>query len=313
MADQNHAFPPPLPLKWVDNGDGSWSLQVVSTGGGGGGAANDRELVTLIFRVTTAFSGASVGDLLTMTQILDVDGAAASVTTIWRNQTTAADLGAAPSFANIELAGGSGTVGGATAAKQDTIIGLIDTLEALVTGVQTRLDAANASLDTIEAQSTSTAAALTCSDASAGAIIPVLDAAAYAANDVLFTATEIPNAVYAGKAALLAGVTVIDKDDQAAAGLDLYFFTVGTASMGARNAPATSITDADAEEFLGRVSIASGDWEDVGGAKIARVNAGNIPLIGEGSPGTSIWMIGVTRGTPTPSVSGLVIRPFIVR
>lgn len=304
---------PPMVLAFLKL-DGS--VQVVDENnplpgaGGGGGAANDRELITLVFRVTTAFSGASVGDLLTLTQILDVDGAAASVATVWRNQTTGADLGSAPSFANVELAGSGGS---ATAAKQDTIIGLIDTLEALVTGVQTRLDAANASLDAIEAQTLSTGAALTCSDASATAIIPTLDASAYAANDVLFTATEIPSAVYAGKAALLAGVTVIDKDDQAAAGLDLYFFTVGTASMGARNAPATSISDADAEEFLGRVSIASADWEDVGGAKIARVNAGNIPLIGEGSPGTSIWVIGVTRGTPTPSVNGLVIRPFIIR
>jgi hypothetical protein len=310
MADQIIAVMSGLPKRYQDMGDGTFAEVVVAAGGGGGGAANDRELITLVFRVTTAFSGASVGDLLTLTQILDVDGAAASVATVWRNQTTGADLGSAPSFANVELAGSGGS---ATAAKQDTIIGLIDTLEALVTGVQTRLDAANASLDAIEAQSISTAAVLTSSDSSAASVIPNLDTAAYTAGDVLFTAAEIANAVNSGKAALLAGVTVIDKDDQAAAGLDLYFFSIGTASMGARNAPATSITDADADKFLGRVSIASADWEDVGGAKIARVNAGNIPLVGEGSPNTSVWVIGVTRGTPTQTANGIVVRPFIVR
>lgn len=136
-------------------------------GGGGGGAANDRELITLVFRVTTAFSGASVGDLLTMTQILDVDGAASSVSTIWRNQTTGADLGAAPSFANLELAGGSGgTIGGSTAARQDIIIGHIDQLEAALTTLvghvdqlETKLDAANESLDAMQAAVTSNAAA----------------------------------------------------------------------------------------------------------------------------------------------------------
>lgn len=74
-------------------------------GGGGGGAANDREFVVTTYRATAGFTGASIGDILTCTQILDVDGVPTTVSTIWRNQTTAADLGSAPSFANIELVG----------------------------------------------------------------------------------------------------------------------------------------------------------------------------------------------------------------
>lgn len=157
------------------------------------------------------------------------------------------------------------------------------------------------------------AAVLTSSDASAPRITPALDTAIYASGDVLFEATEIPVSVYAGRAALLAGVSVLDKDDQAAAGLDLYFFSSAAASMGVRNAAATGITDSNAEFFLGRVSILTADWEDVGGAKLARVNAGNIPLVGEGTPTTSVWVIGVTRGTPTQTAAGMIVRPFIVR
>jgi hypothetical protein len=71
--------------------------------GGAGGA--DRELVVTAYRVKTAFSGASVGDTITATQIIDVSGAPATVSTIWRNQTTAADLAGAPSAANLEIVG----------------------------------------------------------------------------------------------------------------------------------------------------------------------------------------------------------------
>lgn len=80
-------------------------VEVVAGGGGGGGAANDRELVVVAFRVKTAFTGASVGDLVTMAQVLDVDGTPAHVATIWRNQTTGADLGSAPAAANLDFVG----------------------------------------------------------------------------------------------------------------------------------------------------------------------------------------------------------------
>jgi hypothetical protein len=91
----------------VDNGDGSATLKVsgVSGGGGGGNDNHDRELVVTTYRVKTAFTGASVGDTVTCTQIIDVKNTPSTVSTIWRNQTTAADLAAAPSAANLELVG----------------------------------------------------------------------------------------------------------------------------------------------------------------------------------------------------------------
>ena len=75
------------------------------SGGGGGGATIDRELVVTTYTCKTAFSGASVGDTITATQIIDVTAAPTTVSTMWRNQSTNTDLGSAPSSANLTLAG----------------------------------------------------------------------------------------------------------------------------------------------------------------------------------------------------------------
>jgi hypothetical protein len=74
-------------------------------GGGGGGSNADRELVVTTYRVKTAFTGASVGDTVTCTQVIDVKNTPSTVSTIWRNQTTAADLATVPAAANLELVG----------------------------------------------------------------------------------------------------------------------------------------------------------------------------------------------------------------
>ena len=106
-------------------------------GGGGGGSSSttDRELVVSTYRCKTALSGASIGDTITATQIIDVSGASPStVSTIWRNQTTAADLASAPSAANLELTGTT-----ALTSAQLTAAGLA--LEATQQQVRDRLPA----------------------------------------------------------------------------------------------------------------------------------------------------------------------------
>lgn len=86
-----------------DMGDGTYA-EVVAIAGGGAGS--DREIVVSTYRCKTAFAGASVGDTITATQIIDVSGDTPStVSAIWCNQTTATDLASAPSAANIELVG----------------------------------------------------------------------------------------------------------------------------------------------------------------------------------------------------------------
>lgn len=159
-------------------------------------------------------------------------------------------------------------------------------------------------------------AVLVASAAKLATVVPTLDTSAYASGDVLFVAKELPDALIApGSAAMLTGVTLIDKDDQVAAGLDLYFFSKSV-SMGSLNAPATSISDSDAAYFLGKVSVASGDWEDVGGVKWATAAApgkGLLLACDDLTLTTSVWVIGVTRGTPTYTASGITLRVSIVR
>lgn len=273
-------------------------LLPTSGGGGGGGVTNDRELVVTTYTAKEAFAGVDVGDVITCVQVLDVSGAnPGTVTTIWRNQTAEADLATAPDLVMLSLQGGQTSVSFQSGAGALVSVDPDHPLPVVAAG---------------------SGPVLVASSAVAASITPVCDTAAYAVGDVLFTATEIPNAlVVGGSVALLAGVRVIDKDDNAAAGMDLYFFSKPAVSMGTLNAAATNITDADADFFLGKVSIAAGDWEDVGGAKWANATltpGKQIPVLSEdGVKTTSVWVIGVTRGTPTQTASGLVLRPFIVR
>lgn len=77
----------------------------VASGGGGGGGGPSRIGVVTRWLCATAFSGASVGDQITETQIIDVTTTPVTVTTLWRNQSTSTDLGSAPSVANLEVLG----------------------------------------------------------------------------------------------------------------------------------------------------------------------------------------------------------------
>jgi hypothetical protein len=95
----------------LDTDGTSWkpvTQAMLGGAGGGGGAGSDREMVVTTYRCKTAFTGASVGDVITATQVIDVTDTPTTVGTIWRNQTTALDLASAPSAANIEITGAVG-------------------------------------------------------------------------------------------------------------------------------------------------------------------------------------------------------------
>jgi hypothetical protein len=69
---------------------------------GEGGATVNRQTINTLYRVTTAFTGASINDFVTSTQIYDITGTPTLVSTIWFNQTTGLVLASAPSTANLE-------------------------------------------------------------------------------------------------------------------------------------------------------------------------------------------------------------------
>ena len=72
----------------------------------GSSGATDYELVVSTYTCRVAFTGASVGDIITQTQVIAItNGVASTFLTVWRNQSTAADLASAPASANISLNG----------------------------------------------------------------------------------------------------------------------------------------------------------------------------------------------------------------
>lgn len=141
------------------------------------------------------------------------------------------------------------------------------------------------------------------------AVTPTMDTSAYTANDVWFTATEIAAAArVSGGSTILQSVTILDKDDQTAAAVDLYFFD-RTVTLGTIN-NAVTISDADAAYYVGHVSIAAADWKDLINSKVA-CKAG-IGLAMKANA-TSIFVAAVTAGTPTNTASGVYLKFSFLR
>lgn len=144
-------------------------------------------------------------------------------------------------------------------------------------------------------------------------VIPVCDTSgAYTAGDVLFDVTEIGNIVKSTDGyAFLVGLTITDEDDNTAAGVTLHFFS-GSATLGTPNA-APSMSDANSRQWLGSVTIASGDWIDIGGVKLASKTIGDagMPLLLVPKSSTrSVYVAATCAGTPTQTASGIKLRLF---
>jgi hypothetical protein len=78
----------------------------ITGGGGGGGSSADKEFVVTTYRASSNFSGASIGDTITATQVYDTTTSPPSLSnTIWYNQSQVAVLGSVPSAANLEVVG----------------------------------------------------------------------------------------------------------------------------------------------------------------------------------------------------------------
>ncbi|MEN6302270.1 MAG: hypothetical protein ABFD96_06055 [Armatimonadia bacterium] len=134
-------------------------------------------------------------------------------------------------------------------------------------------------------------------------VTPVLDTAIYAADDLLFNATEIPLAVLTpGGHARLESIVLLDEDDQGVA-MDLLLLDA-SASLGTLNG-AFAASDTLARAIVGRFGIVTGDYADCGGFRVAQLN--RLDTIMRAATGqTSLWVAGITRGgTPTHTAAGL--------
>jgi hypothetical protein len=136
---------------------------------------------------------------------------------------------------------------------------------------------------------------------------PVIDiAGAYASGDQMGAIIEIPAILPTnGGLAKLISVVVVDKDDEGGA-FDLMLWSASV-TLAADNA-AVSISDADALLFLGKVAIASADYEDVGGAKLATKTGVAIPVTGA-STSKSVYLSLISKDSKTyTATSDLVIK-----
>jgi hypothetical protein len=138
-----------------------------------------------------------------------------------------------------------------------------------------------------------------------------LDTSAYASGDLLADTQAVANAVrFNAGTGVLHSVMVIDEDDNGVA-FDLYFASA-SATFGSENS-APSISDANAREILGIVPVATSDYKDLGGVKVAIKTGLNIIIKGA-TGSTSIYVAAVNgSGTPTFTASGLKLRVGIVQ
>ena len=130
----------------------------------------------------------------------------------------------------------------------------------------------------------------------------VADTNILADGDVVTDTVEIPHAVdLPNQAAILDSIVLHDEDDQGIA-LDIVFLR-SSVTVGTKNA-APNISDANAREIIGIVNIATSDYVDLGGNRVA--NKRLVGLAVKPVTGTSIYASIITRGgTPTYTASGL--------
>jgi hypothetical protein len=132
-----------------------------------------------------------------------------------------------------------------------------------------------------------------------------LDTNIYASGDLLAEAQEVAGvALVSGGEAELVSLMVIDEDDQGAA-FDVYLTSVST-TWGSENS-APTVSDAAARSILAHIPIATADYKDLGGVKIAQPRiAQNIGVVCTTSGGTSLYVAVVNgSGTPTYTASGV--------
>lgn len=134
----------------------------------------------------------------------------------------------------------------------------------------------------------------------------VLDTSAYSSGDLLVETQSIPNAFRTTDGSgRLDSLVLIDEDDQGAA-LDIYFMDAAV-SFGTKNS-APSPTDTQARSVLCMVPIATSDYKDLGGVRIAtKLNIGAIVQAVAGTANLYVAVVNGT-GTPTYTVNGLRLR-----
>lgn len=133
------------------------------------------------------------------------------------------------------------------------------------------------------------------------------DTSAYASGDLIADTQVITNAVdVPGGCGVIHSLVITDEDDQGVA-FDVYILQNST-SLGTENS-APSLSDANSRSnFLARIQVATSDYTDLGGFKVAALN--NLWRTVQAASGTRDLYVAVVNstGTPTFTASGLKFR-----
>ena len=130
-----------------------------------------------------------------------------------------------------------------------------------------------------------------------------LDTSAYASGEVLADTQVITDAMLDKNVPMkLESILLLDEDDQGVA-FDIYLFD-SLVSLGTENG-VVSITDANMRSCLGIISVATADWKDLGGSRVANIK--NIGLVVKAATDSRDLYVGIVNGTGTPTftASGL--------
>lgn len=133
-----------------------------------------------------------------------------------------------------------------------------------------------------------------------------LDTSAYASGDLIADTQVVSNFFdFTDGTGVLQSLTLVDQDDQKVA-CYVYFLSANV-SMGTENA-GPSISDANAVNILGFVTVATTDYQDLGGVSVANLN--NLGMILKAAAGTQDLYVAVVNGTGTPTytASGVKLR-----
>lgn len=135
-------------------------------------------------------------------------------------------------------------------------------------------------------------------------VVPTVDTSAYAAGDLIFTATLVPgvgpSVISNPEPVKLQTIIVQDVDDEAAMDLSLLFFRAST-TLGTIN-NAFNPSDTVMGECVGQFDISNQDWLDYGGGKIAVFHGVNMIMqpVMVTTAGASLYVAGYTvGGSPT--------------
>lgn len=189
--------------------------------------------------------------------------------------------------------------GASTAANQATTHSKLDTLH---TDIGTTL---HADLTAAQPAGENHIGEVSANGGTVVSISPTLDTSAYHSGDVFFTTISLGNIARANdKAIAIRKVTVIDKADQAAADLTLFFFRTNVTFGAVGGAP--SISDSDAANLAGIIKIATADWIDLGGVGVAYKECDMLCLPTSGA--RTLFVAAITGGTGTYGASDLTIN-----